>query len=257
MIVLSSASLAILISLPVRAAEEPLTGRDLALLMDQVDDSDDSVSEALMTITRGDKTLTRSFSTYSKVYGDDERSLIVFGEPADVKDTKYLVWSYFGLDKTDDIWVFLPAESLVRRISGSSKHASFMRSDLANEDIQNNDDVEEYDYVLHGSEVIDGIDCYVLERIPKPEKDTQYSRQMQWVRKDNLLRLKSNCYNKKNQLIKTFYFDKSELIDDIWTVTKLRIERDDKTSITVIDWNNLKYNVDLKDDIFEHNQMQR
>ena len=68
------------------------------------------------------------------------------------------------------MWVYLPAESLVRRISGSSKFASFMRSDLSNEDIQNLDDVDEYDYLLQGEENVDGIDCYVLERTPKRGK---------------------------------------------------------------------------------------
>ena len=33
------------------------------------------------------------------------------------------------------MWVYMPAESLVRRISGGSKKGSFMRSDYANEDI--------------------------------------------------------------------------------------------------------------------------
>ena len=123
-------------------------GYDLAVAMDNVDTSNDSYSEAVMTITRGSKTLKRIFKTYSKHFGKDgkdEYSLLVFDKPADVNGTKYLVWSYRGLDKDDDMWVYLPAESLVRRISGSSKFASFMRSDLSNEDIQNLDDVDEYD----------------------------------------------------------------------------------------------------------------
>ena len=41
-------------------------GYDLAVRMDQVDTSQDSYSEAVMSINRGGKVLTRSFKTYSK-----------------------------------------------------------------------------------------------------------------------------------------------------------------------------------------------
>ena len=34
------------------------------------------------------------------------------------------------------MWVYLPAESLVRRISGGGQKGAFMRSDMANEDIE-------------------------------------------------------------------------------------------------------------------------
>ena len=190
-------------------------GYDLAVRMDQVDTSQDSYSEAVMSINRGGKVLTRSFKTYSKHFGKDgkdEYSLIVFDRPADVNGTKYLVWSYRGLEQDDDMWVYLPAESLVRRISGSSKFASFMRSDLSNEDIQNLEDVDEYDSLLQGEENVDGSDCYILERTPKKGKETQYSRQVQWVRKDTLLRLRADYYDKKDRLVKKLFFSRQEKI---------------------------------------------
>lgn len=60
-------------------------GYDLAVRMDQVDTSQDSYSEAVMSINRGGKVLTRFFKTYSKHFGKDgkdEYSLIVFDRPA-------------------------------------------------------------------------------------------------------------------------------------------------------------------------------
>ena len=99
-----------------------------------------------------------------------------------------------------------------------------MRSDLSNEDIQNLDDVDEYDYLLQGEENVDGIDCYVLERTPKKGKETQYSRQVQWVRKDTLLRLRADYYDKKDRLVKKLFFSRQEKIDGIWTVTQMRVD---------------------------------
>jgi outer membrane lipoprotein-sorting protein len=104
---------------------------------------------------------------------------------------------------------------------------------------------------------VDGIDCYVLVRRPKEKKDTQYSKHVQWVRKDNLLRYKVEYYDKKDKLLKTMYFDACELIDGIWTNTKLRVEKADGKSSTLVDWSKIKYNVGLKDEYFEHSNLHR
>ena len=57
-------------------------------------------------------------------------------EPPDVRGIMYFTWSYEDIEKDDDMWVFLPAESLMRRISGGGKKGSFMRSEFANENIE-------------------------------------------------------------------------------------------------------------------------
>lgn len=238
-------------------ASKSLTGKEVAMKMDAVDTSKDSISSATMTITRKGQTLTRKMVTFSKVINDQERSLIVFKHPSDIKNVKYLIWAYKGLDKLDDMWIYLPSESLVRRISGSSKHASFMRSDLANEDIQEKDDIDEYDYKLMGSARLDNIDCYILERLPKEKKDSLYSKQVEWVRKDNWLRKKTEFYDRKGTLLKTAIYDRQELLEGIWTVTKMTVETPKEKSKTVIDWDRIVYNQGLEDTMFEHSQLKR
>ncbi len=235
----------------------PLTGLDVANNIHDVDSSIDSVSKGTMTITRGGQTLTRKLVTYSKKFGEDERSLITFEKPVDVKGVKYLIWSYQGLEKDEDIWVFMPTANRVRRICGSAKYAPFMRSDFATEDIHEYDDVAEYTYKILGSEVLDGVDCCILERTPKPERDTQYSKKLEWVRKDNWLRKKIEFYDKKGNHLKTLVTDREELIDGIWTVTKLTLSTPSKNSRTVMDWNEMIYDSGLKDDMFEQSRLQR
>ncbi|MDR3205180.1 MAG: outer membrane lipoprotein-sorting protein [Deltaproteobacteria bacterium] len=243
------------------AADDPaIAGKKLAQQMDDVDNSVDSISSGVMTITRDGKILTRSFDLFTKQIKpnkEEERVLFVFNEPAEVKGITYLEWTYQGTDKDDDLWVYLPSESMTRRISGSSMFSSFMRSDLANEDLKNMDDVEEYTYEIQGSETVDGKDCYILTRTAIKQKDTQYSRQVQWVRKDNLLREKIEYYDKKNKLLKTMYFLTCDKIDGIWTTTKLKIDKADGTSSTVVDWSKIQYNVGLKDQDFEQSRLHR
>ena len=94
-----------------------LTGRDIALKMDAVDTSCDSRRTSVMVIVRRGKKLVRKMESFNKKFGPDERGLIRFIEPPDVRGIMYLTWSYEDLERDDDMWIFLPAESLVRRIS--------------------------------------------------------------------------------------------------------------------------------------------
>ncbi|MCR5260036.1 MAG: outer membrane lipoprotein-sorting protein [Desulfovibrio sp.] len=245
---------------PAFAGDPAADGHALAVRMDEVDNSRDSLSVGEMTIERDGKKLLRTFDLYTlqvKPGKEEEHVLFVFNKPADVKGTKYLEWTYEGNAKEDDLWVYLPAESMVRRISGSSKQASFMRSDMTNEDLESLDDVEEFTYELKGEETMLGIDCWVLVRYPKPGKNTGYSKMVQWVRKDNLLRRRMDYYDKKGKMIKTMYFDECRVIDGIPTVTKSRVVRADGRSVTTIDWKSIRYNVGLKKEIFEHSQLHR
>jgi len=62
-----------------------LTGRDIALRMDAVDTSEDSKRTAIMIINRKGQKLVRKMESCNKKYGQDERGLIRFIEPPDVR----------------------------------------------------------------------------------------------------------------------------------------------------------------------------
>ena len=69
---------------------EQITGRDIALKMDAVDTSRDSKRTAIMVINRKGQKLVRKMESCNKKYGPDERGLIRFIEPPDVRGIMYL-----------------------------------------------------------------------------------------------------------------------------------------------------------------------
>jgi outer membrane lipoprotein-sorting protein len=233
-----------------------LTGRDIALRMDAVDTSKDYKRTAVMVIDRKGQKLARKMETYNKKYGPDERGLIKFIEPPDVRGIMYLTWSYENIERDDDMWVFLPAESLVRRISGGGKKGSFMRSDFANEDIEKRE-VDDDEHRLLRSEEFSGVDCYVVERIAKKKKDTNYSKRITWVRKDIWLPMKIEYYNKRGKHIKTAIYGGFKEIKGIWTITKIMVETPSKGSKTLMQYDNVDYNIGLSDSLFEQSNLKR
>ena len=80
----------VLAFLPCLGWAEELTGRDIALKMDAVDTSRDSRRTSVMVIDRRGKKLVRKMESFSKKFGPDERGLIKFIEPPDVRGIMYL-----------------------------------------------------------------------------------------------------------------------------------------------------------------------
>ena len=245
---------ALLIILPADA----MTGRDIVQRMDQVDTAADGSREATMLIERGNQKLVRKMRMQNKKYGDDDRSLIRFIEPADVRDTQYLSWTYDDIARDDDMWVFFPSENLIRRISGGGKKGSFMRSDFANEDMEAravDDDVHE---LIEESE-LDGVAVYIVESTPIPEKakDSNYAKRRVWVDKDKWLALKIEYYDRRDRLLKRLTQGGIEEVDGIWTATKLIMETPRKKSRTLMQYGDVQYNVGLADSAFEQSALKR
>ena len=237
------------------------TGRDIMVKVDEVDNSRDAVMSSMMVIERGDLKLVRRMESRTKQYGEslkDERTLIRFVEPADVHDTAYLTWSYDDPEREDDMWVYLPAESLVRRISGGGKKGAFMRSDLANEDIEDRA-VDDDEHTLKGEEEVSGVACYVIESVPRPElkKDTNYSKRVQFIRKDLYLPARIDYYDKRGKLLKTATFGGYKQIDGIWTVTRFLYETPRRKTRTLFQRSNISYNQGLEDALFLQNNLMR
>jgi hypothetical protein len=237
------------------------TGRDIMVRVDNVDTSKDATMSSVMVIERGNMKLVRRMKHVTKQYGEnlkDERTLIRFDEPADVYGTSYLTWSYDDPEREDDMWVYLPAESLVRRISGGGKKGAFMRSDMANEDIEDravDDDV----HTLLGNESVAGADCFVIESVPRPElkKDTNYSKRVQYIRKDIYLPVRIDYYDKRGKLLKTGTHGGFKQIDGIWTITKSIVENPRRKTRTLFQRSDIVYNQGLDSALFLQSNLKR
>ncbi len=236
-------------------------GRDIMLKVDAVDTSHDLSAKIVMVIERGKMKLVRKLQSWTKQYGKnlkDERTVLRFLEPADVRGTMYLTWSWDDPAKEDDMWVFLPAESLVRRISGGGKKGSFMRSDMANEDIEDraiDDDI----HTLKGEEKINGVECWVVESVPKPElkKDTNYSKRMVYIRKDISLPTRIDYYDKRGRLLKTAVHGGFKQINGIWTITKSLYTTPSRGTRTMMERSDILYNQGLDDSLFLQSSLKR
>lgn len=246
--------LIMIISLPILHAEE-LTGRDIMLLVDERDDGNDRQSEMeMILINKKGKTRERKIRSFSKDYGEDSKSVMVFDKPADVKGTGFLSWEYDDEGKDDDRWLYMPAMKKVRRISGSSSNDYFMGSDFTYDDMGDRN-VDEDEHTLIRGEEYEGNPCWVIESIPKDD-DTNYTKKIVWIRKDINFAVKAEYYDKTG-LMKILSIKDIQPIDGIWTAHEFFMDNLRKKHQTRLIISNVVYDQGLDDNIFTVSAIER
>jgi len=164
-----------------------------------------------------------------------------------VRGTGFLIWEHKGKD--DDQWLYLPAFKKVRRISSKEKEKSFMGTDFSYEDLGSHN-LDDYNYTLLKSETFDDQDCYVVESVPKPGKKKSYKKTITWIRKDIFLAIRIDFYDKKGKFLKRLHATNIEKIDGIWTVKVMEMENVQRKHRTILELENVRYNIGLKKHFF-------
>lgn len=233
-----------------------LTGRDI---MDRVynrPDGDDQKCIMHMTlINKRGKTRERTVIFFSKDYGKDSKSLMFFQSPADVKGTGFLQYEYDDPSKEDDRWLYMPALKKVKRITGSSKSDYFMGTDFTYDDMGDRS-VDEDKHKLLREEEVDGIKCWVVKSIPK-DKDYMYSKTTKWIRQDALIPIKVEFYDKQDNLLKILTVFDIRKQDGYWTVFKMEMDNIQDMHKTILEIEEMYYDIGLKDNLFRVSTLER
>lgn len=236
-------------------AEAP-SGEEIMIRVDERYSGDSS--RQLTTIelinSRGSKRI-RKLLSYTKDYGDSDKTVMVFRHPTDVEGVGYLSWSYDEADKDDDTWLFLPALKRSRRISGSSRNDYFMGTDFTYDDMGDRK-VEEDEHSLVGEETLDGRACWVVQSVPREEGE-MYSRRVSWIRKDIPIPLKVDYYDRQGELQKTLENSDIHEIDGIWTVGRMTMRNVQKDHTTVLRFEEIQFNLEVRDTLFSVASLER
>ncbi len=213
---------------------------------------------ANMTMTlrnkQGDETTRLIRIKTLEVAGDGDKSLSIFDTPADIKGTAMLTFSH-KLDP-DDQWLYLPALKRVKRISSRNKSGPFMGSEFAFEDL-GSQETEKFKYKYLHDEVINGQDCFVVERFPQ-YKYSGYTRQEAWYDKKEYRLIKIVFYDRKNTLLKTLeYSNYQKYLDKHWRAGKMHVKNHQTNKSTTLLWKNYKFKTGLSDRDFDKNTLKR
>ncbi len=214
-----------------------------------------TASMEMVLINTSGKKKTRKLRILTReTDGDGDQTLAVFDSPADVKGTGFL--SHTHIKQNDMQWLYLPSLKRVKRIAPRNKAAPFMGSEFSYEDLASFE-VERYRYKYIKDEKLEGIDCYVLERIPG-DKYSGYSQQRIWVEKARYLLLKIDFYNKKNIKLKTLRSDNfKQYLNQFWFAHTMRMKNHQSGKTSVLLWSDFKFRKPLRAADFNPNSLKR
>jgi len=189
-----------------------------------------------------------------EVAGDGDKSLIIFDHPADVAGTAFL--SYTHATRPDDQWLYLPALKRVKRIASANKSGPFMGSEFAFEDIASQE-VEKYRYEWLRDETLDGMECFVIERIPRYEH-SGYTRQVAWIDKQHYQPRKVEYYDRKGAHLKTLTFHEYEQYHGrYWRALRMEMVNHQNGKSTTLIWSNYEFGNGFTERDFDRNALKR
>jgi outer membrane lipoprotein-sorting protein len=238
------------LALPALASAQALTPKQI---MDKVFETDawglgDAETTARAT-TKDARGASRelAFSARSRRYdGYLTKSIVRFTAPADIAGTGFLQVQKKGGD--DERFLFLPELKKSRRIAGASRSNAFMSTDFSYGDLDRRD-MREAKALARGEETVSKYACYKLELVPLGE-GAVYRRMEIWVRKDNLVPLKTLMYNQAGVLVKTLVTEEVKRIGSRWYITRslMTAHEDGRSTQLVLD--KITPRSDLPDDDF-------
>ncbi len=197
---------------------------------------------------------SRLWKNYRGIGGIDSKMLLVTRFPEDSRGVAFLVWDYAQKDRPDDLWLYLPALRMVRRISGQDLNDAFLGSDLTFGDMGQRR-LDEDTHHLLSEEIYNGIPCFVIVSQPN-ENESIYSKKVSWISKKDWTVLKIDYYDRTEKLLKrqTIQWQQVKQLS-VWKQTKvINVQNGHRTIFEVSD---LKVNIGLNDQLFSERALRR
>lgn len=186
---------------------------------------------------------------------DGDMNLTVFDSPRDIKGTALLTHSHKIGD--DDQWLYLPALKRVKRISARNKSGAFMGSEFSFEDLGSHE-IEKYTYRYVDMEVLQGRNCFVVERYPVDKENSGYSRIVSWLDQDEYRVWKEEYYDRKSRFLKTLILADYQLYKQkIWRAHSMKMVNHQKGRETDLIWSNFIFNKGMTQHDFDRNSLKR
>ena len=206
-------------------------------------------NESVMTmkIIRPKWERTLQFKGWSK---GTEYSLIYVLAPAKEKGQVFL-------KRGKEIWNWVPSIERMIKIPPSMMMQSWMGSDLTNDDlVKESSIVDDYNHKIIEEEKIDGYDCYKIEMTPKEDAAVVWGKIITWISKEHYYTLKNEYYDEDGYLVNVETLSKIKKMGDRTLPTYYEIVPVDKKGHkTTMEFNDVKFNVPIKDSFFSIQNM--
>ncbi len=175
--------------------------------------------------------------------GGDQNYLVVFDQPADVRNTAFLVKKHTSRD--DDRWLYMPGLDLVKRIAASDERTSFVGTHFFYEDISGRHPSEDTHQLLETTDTE-----YVVKSTPKSKKGVEFAHYTLRINKKTFLPSTVEYVNAQGKVYRRIETVKVDDVQGTPTITRLKVSDVESGGYTLSDVSNVQYDLGIPDDIF-------
>jgi len=242
-------SIAITLSISIVGYSQELTGKQVIEKADELQRGETNEGEMSMTIIRPKWERTITMKSWSK---GTEYSMTYITSP--VKDKGQVF-----LKRKSEMWNWVPTINRMIKLPPSMMSQGWMGSDYSNDDIlKESSIVVDYNHKIVGNDIIEGLECYKIELIPKEDAAVVWGKVYKWISKNEFWQLKTEYFDEDDELIRTEIASEIKQFSDRKLPSKLEIIPADKPNQrTVVNIISSKFNVKLDDGFFSQQNMKR
>lgn len=208
-----------------------------------------SIGSMKMTVVRPSWSREVTMKSWSM---GDEYYLILITEPVKDKGQTFL-------KRETDMWNWMPSISKMIKIPPSMMSQSWMGSDFTNDDlVKMNSYVNQYTHKIIGEEVVESLNCYKLELIPKPDAPVVWGKVLAWISKEEFYQLKLEFYDEDNVLInRQESSDIRQFSDRKLPAKMVMTPVDEPGNQTIIEIFDNEFNIDIDESFFSQQNMKK
>ncbi len=181
--------------------------------------------------------------------GEDYFASVVLS-PAKEKGTVFL-------KRENEVWNYIPSIERTIKLPPSMMMQNWMGTDFTNDDlVQRSSITDDYTNTIIGNEIIDGLDCWIIELIPNEDAAVVWGKLMMWIDKRDYMQLKTQFFDEYDEMtsimtgkaIKNFDGKKLPAIIEFVPLDK----EGNKTIVERLVW---KFDIDINERYFLPNYM--
>jgi hypothetical protein len=179
----------------------------------------------------------------------DQKMLVFFSRPTEVKGTVFRVEKHADLQTDDDRWLYLPALDLVKRIAAGDKRTSFVGSHFYYEDVSGRATAQDTFTLVNQTE-----SNYTLKAVPKDGDTVEFTHYVVDIDKTTYLPMRINFY-KDDDNYRRVEAVSVETIQGFPTVVRSKVSDLASGGYTLMEFRGIEYDLGLPDSIFSERSL--
>ena len=127
-------------------------------------------------------------------FGKDYFASVVLS-PAKEKGTVFL-------KRENEVWNYIPSIERTIKLPPSMMMQNWMGTDFTNDDLVQRSSIQnDYTNSIIGEESVEGLDCWVIELIPKEDAPVVWGKLVMWIDKIDYMQLKTHFFDEYSDLV--------------------------------------------------------